>query len=467
MTSDDETVRALTVAVDETMPSVRADLEALVRIPGIAFPGFPAEPLDDARAAVMAILTDAGYDDVRPLDIPGGTAAVTAEARGPDGSPVVLLYAHYDVQPAGDGEAWVSPPFAPTERDGRLYGRGAADDKSGVVIHAGVLRALRAVSSDGRPPCTVRVIVEGDEEYGGTLESVVPDHREVFTADAIVVADVGNLRIGEPTFTTALRGLAEVFVEIRTLDQQVHSGMFGGPAPDALMALVTVLASLRDARGDTVIDGLSGFDWDGPEYPQDLYRDLAGLAPEQPLVGTGSLSSRLFSRPVANVVGIDAPAVEGAINAVIPHARAKVSLRVPPGIDPTSAQTVLIEHLTRAVPWGVSATITAGSVGRGVRVVTDGVAYDAARRAMSTAYGREAVEIGSGGSIPLIDALREEFPDAAILLFGAQDPAARIHAPNESVDLAELRRAVLAEALFIAEFAATRQHPVTATGGTP
>ena len=175
----------------------------------------------------------------------------------------------------------------------------------------------------------------------------------------------------------------------------------------------------------------------------------------------------MFSRPVANVVGIDAPAVEGAINAVIPHARAKVSLRVPPGIDPTSAQTVLIEHLTRAVPWGVSATITAGSVGRGVRVVTDGVAYDAARRAMSTAYGREAVEIGSGGSIPLIDALREEFPDAAILLFGAQDPAARIHAPNESVDLAELRRAVLAEALFIAEFAATRQHPVTATGGTP
>ena len=452
MTLNEQSARAITAAVAADMPTVQRELETLVRIPGIAFPGFPEVDIDRARDETVRILRDAGFTEVRVLPIDGGSDAVLAEIAGPVGSPAVLLYAHFDVQPAGDEDAWLSPPFEPTVRDGRLYGRGAADDKSGVVIHAGVLRALLA-AGDGVPPCTIRVIVEGDEESGGSLETIVGVHRDELAADAIVVADVGNLRIGEPTFTTALRGMAEVFVEVRTLEQQVHSGMFGGPAPDALMALITTLSSLRDVNGDTVVDGLSGFDWDGPEYPADLYRDLAGVVGEQPLIGTGSLSSRLFSRPVANVVGIDAPRVEGAINAVIPFARAKVSLRVPPGVDPTQAQSALISHLQGAVPWGVTAEISAGSVGRGVRVATDGPAYDAAKRAMKRAYDQDAVEIGGGGSIPLIDELRTQIADAEILLFGAQDPAARIHAPNESVDLAELHRAVLAEALFIAEFA--------------
>ncbi|MCX6460752.1 MAG: M20/M25/M40 family metallo-hydrolase [Actinobacteria bacterium] len=452
MTLNEQSATAITAAVTADMPTVLRELETLVRIPGIAFPGFPENDVDRAREETVRVLRDAGFPEVRVLPIDGGSDAVLAEIAGPVGSPTVLLYAHFDVQPAGDEQAWQSPPFEPTVRNGRLYGRGAADDKSGVVIHAGVLRAL-LTAGDGIPPCTIRVIVEGDEESGGSLETIVAAHRDELAADAIVVADVGNLRIGEPTFTTALRGLAEVFVEIRTLEQQVHSGLFGGPAPDALMALITTLASLRDANGDTVVDGLSGFDWDGPEYPADLYRDLAGVVDEQPLIGTGAVSSRLFSRPVANVIGIDAPRVEGAINAVIPFARAKVSLRVPPGVDPTQAQVVLIAHLERAVPWGVHAEITGGAVGRGVRVSTDGPAYEAARRAMKRAYERDAQEIGSGGSIPLIDELRSQLPDAEILLFGAQDPAARIHAPNESVDLAELQRAVLAEALFIAEFA--------------
>ena len=425
----------------------RADLEELVRIPGCAFPGFLDEEIDRACQKVIDIYRSAGFPRVERLDIEGGKPAVVAEAPGPQGSPTVLLYAHYDVQPAGDVSLWHSPPFEPTVRDGRLYGRGAADDKSGVVIHAAVMRAF-----DGRPPCTLRVIVEGEEEWGGPFAEYPRTHPELFSADAIVVADVGNARLAEPTFTTALRGMAAVTVECRTLAGAVHSGMFGGPAPDALMALITVLSTMRDADGETAIEGISGFDWDGPDFDESDFRDVSGVEPDQPLIGTGSISSRLFSKPVVNVVGIDAPPTQGAVNAVIPYAKARVSLRVPPGLDAVAARDALIRHLETHAPWGVHVDVTADVVGQGVRVDTSGPAYAAARVAMQQAYGKPVQEIGAGGSIPLIDSLMAAVPGAEILLFGAQDPLARIHAPNESVDLAELQRAVLAETLFIRNF---------------
>lgn len=431
------------------MPRVRSELEELVRIPGCAFPGFPQGEIERACAKAMEILTDAGYPTVQRVDIEGGSPAVYAEAPGPAGSPTVLLYAHYDVQPGGDPDLWETPAFEPTERDGRLYGRGAADDKSGVVIHAAIMRAFH-----GQPPCTVRVIIEGEEEWGGPFENYPRTHPEVFAADAIVVADVGNAALGEPTFTTALRGMGAVTVECRTLEGAVHSGMFGGPAPDALMTLIMLLATLRDpVTGQTTIDGVDGFEWDGAQYDEQVFRDLAGVLPDQPLVGQGSVASRLFSQPVVNVIGIDCPPTDGAINAVIAHARARVSLRVPPGRDAVAAREALMSHLETRAPWGVSVTVTPEAVGQGVRVATDGPAYAAAREAMQLAYGKPAQEIGAGGSIPLIDAMREAVPDAEILLFGAQDPLARIHAPNESVDLAELQRAVVAEAAFIEAFA--------------
>ena len=422
----------------------RADLEELVRIPGCAFPGFPDEQIDRACQKVIDIYRAAGFPQVQRLDIDGGKPAVLAEAPGPPGSPTVLLYAHYDVQPAGDVSLWDSPPFEPSERDGRLYGRGAADDKSGVVIHAAVMRAF-----EGRPPCTLRVIVEGEEEWGGPFTDHPRSHPDLFAADAIVVADVGNARLGQPAFTTALRGMGAVTVECRTLAGAVHSGMFGGPAPDALMALITLLATMLDADGETVIEGIDGFDWDGADVDEADFRDIAGVDPDQPLIGTGSVASRLFSKPVVNVVGIDAPPTQGAVNAVIPEAKARVSLRVPPGLDAVAARDALIRHLESHAPWGVHVSVTPDVVGQGVRVDTSGPAYAAAREAMLQAYGTPVQEIGAGGSIPLVDSLLAAVPGAEILLFGAQDPLARIHAPNESVDLAELQRAILAEALFI------------------
>ncbi len=431
------------------MPRVRADLEELVRIPGCAFPGFPDAEIQRACDAVVQLYRDAGFASVERVEIAGGAPAVIAESPGPTGSPTVLLYAHYDVQPGGDPDLWTSPAFEPTEREGRLYGRGAADDKSGVVIHAAVMRAF-----DGDPPCTVRVVVEGEEEWGGPFVEYPRTHPEVFAADAIVVADVGNAQLGDPTFTTALRGMAAVTVECRTLAGAVHSGMFGGPAPDALMSLIMLLSTLRDPwTGETTIEGIEGFPWTGAQYDEAVFRELAGVLPDQPLVGPGSVASRLFSQPVVNVTGLDAPPVEGAINAVIPSARARVSLRVPPGHDAVAARDALVRHLESHAPWGVQVSVMAEAVGQGVQVATDGPAYAAAREAMQEAYGKPSQETGAGGSIPLIDALRAAVPDAEILLFGAQDPLARIHAPNESVDLAELQRAVLAEALFIERFA--------------
>lgn len=433
------------------MPTLIDDLAALVRIPSIAFPGF--DPANVLRGAdeVVRILSDAGFPTVRKIEMDGGMPAVYAEAPGPPGSPTVLLYAHYDVQPAGDESLWQTPPFDPVVRDGQMFGRGAADDKSGVVLHAGVMRAFA-----GKPPCTVRVIVEGEEEYGGKFEDYPRENPDLFAADAIIVADTGNVVIGEPTFTTALRGMADAVVEVRTLEDSVHSGMFGGPAPDALLALIGLLSTLRDENGDCAIAGIPSSAWTGAEEDEPTFRQMAGVLEGQPLLGTGTVSSRLISMPTVNVVGIDAPSVDEAINAVIPRARAKVSLRIPPEADPEASMEALVQHLRSKAPWGIEVEVTPGSSGAGYTANTSGPAYAAARAAMKSAYGKDAVEMGAGGSIPLIEVLADVVPDAELLLMGAQDGMARIHAPNERLDLGELENAIVAEALLLVNLAADR-----------
>ena len=448
MTSAEE----LKATIAEQFPQTVEQLADLVRIPGVSFPDFPREPVDAAAAKVVEILTAAGCPDVQLVPNGEHPSAVYAEVPGPAGSPTVLLYAHYDVQPGGDDALWDSAPFEPEIREGRMYGRGAADDKSGVVLHAAVVRAF-----GGQPPCTLRIIVEGDEEYGGSFDDYPREHPEMFTADALIIADTGNIEVGVPTLTVALRGMAAVTVSVKTLDGAVHSGMFGGPAPDALMALITLLATLRDANGDTAIEGLASSEWEGTGYDEETFRALAGVREGQPLVGTGSVASRLITMPAVSVIGIDAPSVSGAINAVIPEARAEVSLRVPPGVDPAEAQQMLTDHLLSHAPWGVQVEVTPGSTGQGFAADTSGPAYTAMREAMVQAYGREAVEAGAGGSIPLVAVLAEVVPDADIILFGAQDTAARIHAPNESLDLGELEHTILTEALFLVNLAAGGQ----------
>ncbi len=436
-------------AVAGLMPGIRADLERLVRIPSVGFAGFDPATVRESAEATADILRAAGLPGVRLIELAGGHPAVFGEWAAPPGTPTVLLYAHHDVQPAGPEELWNTPPFEPVVKDGRLFGRGSSDDKSGIVIHAGVLRAF-----EERPPVGVKVIVEGEEEATTEhLPDLVEGNRELLAADVIVVADSGNWRTGEPTLTTTIRGVVDCTVEVRTLELPVHSGAYGGAAPDALVALIRMLATLHDDRGNVAIEGLRSMPWAGVDYPEEAFRAEAGLLPGVELVGEGSLAERLWTRPAVSVIGIDAPTVHGSRNILVDAARARVSLRVPPNEDPERALELLARHLEAAAPWGAHVAVTGGDPGRGYEAPAEGPAYEAATRALEDAYGRPAVAMGGGGSVPLVPVLASTYPKAEILLMGAMDDRSNTHAQNESVDLAELERATLAEALLLSYLA--------------
>jgi acetylornithine deacetylase/succinyl-diaminopimelate desuccinylase-like protein len=445
---------ALRTTITELMPQVRADLEALVRIPSISFPGYAQSDVVRGAEACAELLRRAGAN---PELIPSssGVPTVRADVAGPAGSPTVLLYSHYDVQPAGDESKWDSEAFEPEERNGRVYGRGAADDKSGVITHIAVLRAF-----GGKPPVNLRILLEGEEEYGGDFEEWPTTKPEVFAdLDAAVICDMGNVELGHPTFTTQLRGIIEGVVTVHTMAEPRHSGMFGGPAPDALMVLIKLLNSLMDDEGNATIDGIGGSQWHGSDFPEQAFRELAQVLPGVPLIGTGSIASRLYSKPAVSVVGLDAPDVATAPNAIIPMAKAKVSVRIPAGVDADDATELLAAHVRAHAPFGVSVEFEPGAPANGSAVPVGGPAYEAFAAAMEFAYGRPSTQQGAGGAVPFVANLIEAFPDLEVLGVGAQDPLARIHAPNESIQLKELEESIIAEALFLAEYAARAQDP--------
>ena len=426
------------------------ELSRLVRIPSIAFPGYDDEPVRSSAAATAEILEAAGFGGVRLIELPDvGHPAVFGEVRGPVGAPTLLLYAHHDVQPEGPLEQWTSPPFEPEQRDGRLYGRGTSDDKCGIALHAAALRAW-----DGAPPVTVKVIVEGEEEAATAhLPFLIEGHRDLLRADVVGVADGGNWRTGIPTLETSIRGVVDCRVTVRVLELAVHSGTFGGPIPDALSSLARILATLHDDAGNVAIEGLVESPWDGVDVSESDLRQDTPLRPGVRLLGSGSIAERLWSKPAVSVLGIDAPRVREASNQLVPVATAKVSLRIPPEEDPARALGLLATHLREQAPWGVEVTVEKGEAGHGLRIASDGPAFAAMRRAMAAAYGREAVESGSGGSVPLVPVLANTFPDAEILIYGASDEKSQYHSIDESVDLGDLERATLAEALLFAELA--------------
>lgn len=436
----------LRTTVAEAMPQATADLERLVRIPSIAFLDYDPAPVRASAEATAEILQAAGYGGVRLIELPGGVdhPAVYGEVAGPAGAPTVLLYAHHDVQPEGPLDEWTSAPFEPAVREGRLYGRGSSDDKCGIVLHAVAMRAFGA-----RPPVSVKVIVEGEEEAGTEhLPFLIEGHRDLLAADVLCIADGGNWRTGVPALETSIRGVVDVTVTVRTLDLAVHSGVFGGVAPDAISALARILATLHDGDGNVAIDGLARRPWDGVEMPEGDFRRDARVRPGVGLIGTGTIAERLWSAPAISVLGIDAPRVREASNQLVPVARAKISLRIAPGDDPDRAMDLLAAHVEANAPWGVEVDVRRGEGGRGLRVSNAGPAFGAMRRAMETAYGRPAVESGSGGSVPLVPVLARTFPDAEILIYGASDERSQYHSVDESVDLADLESACLAEALL-------------------
>jgi acetylornithine deacetylase/succinyl-diaminopimelate desuccinylase-like protein len=445
---------------DQTLlPELKTDLARLVAIPSVSVPGFPEEthgPLLEAYEAVAGLFRDAGVADVGRLDLPNTAPIVVGEIPAPAGAPTVLLYSHYDVVPAGDESAWSSPPFEATVRDGAIYGRGAADTKSNILVHVGALRAW-----SGRPPVGVKLLIEGQEEVGSVLEEGYPsEHPEVFGADALLIADGGNIRPGEPSLTVSIRGDAAVTVEVRTLASPKHSGQYGGAAPDALIALLHGLASLHDDHGNVAVEGLRRDEWTGVTDTDEEFRDLAEVEPGLPLFGTGGLGERTWTGPAITVTGIDVPPVDGAVNAVAAHARAKLNIRIHPEQPAAEAQAAVVRHLEAQRPFGIPLQVHAGGTGDGFKGKTSGPAWEAMAAAMEAAYGHAPVQIATGGAIPLVKALADGAPEATVLLFGTTDKFANIHGPNERVLVDELEKAVLAEALFFEELAARwREEP--------
>ena len=439
---------ALIRRVHEILPDVRRDLEDLVRIPSVW--SDPARSDDVHRSAqkVAELLRDAGFTAVEIVS-EGGAPAVIAHHPAPHGAPTVLLYAHHDVQPEGDAAQWDSPPFEPTERAGRLYGRGSADDKAGIATHLAAFRA-----HDGRPPVGVTVFVEGEEECGSpSLSRLLAVHKHKLAADVIVIADSDNWTTEIPALTVSLRGLADCVVEVATLDHGLHSGLWGGVVPDALSVLVRLLASLHDDDGNVAVPGL----YEAQAAPVD--RDVEWVRAESGLlegvgeIGSGTVAQRLWAKPAITVIGIDTTPIARASNTLIPRARAKVSMRIAPGGDSSAHLDALRRHLEQHAPWGAHVTVTPGDVAQPYAIDATGDVYDAARAAFRQGWGVDAIDMGMGGSIPFIAEFAAAFPDATILVTGVEDPGTCAHSVNESLHLGVFERAAITEALLLEKLA--------------
>jgi len=438
----------LRFAMDGILPYAREDLEELVGIPSISADPSRQTDVDRAASRVAEMASAAGATEVRVVSA-SGAPAVIASWPAPPGAPTVLLYAHLDVQPAGLEQEWTSPPFEPTERDGRLFGRGASDDKAGVVMHLAVLRSFA-----GHPPVGVVLFVEGEEEIGSpSLPALLAEHRDLLRSDVIVIADSVNATVDIPALTTSLRGFLDVVVEVRLLERLVHSGLYGGPVGDALTALCRLLATLHDEHGAVTVPGLHVGSGDSLELDEATFAAAAGLIPGALLLGSGTLAERLWHRPAVAVLGIDAPPVAEATPVLLARARALISLRLAPGDGAHRALRALTKHLTSHAPWGAEVLVTEDAHGEPCTLETSGVVYDLAQASLAEAYGNRPFETGLGGSNSVVTELVRAYPDSAVLITGVGDPASRWHGVDESLHLGMWGRACLAEALLLLRLA--------------
>ena len=448
-------IEATTEAVSAAFSKHLDVLKSLVRIPGIAWDAFDAAELERSADAVADLLRGLGVFDlveIRRSSAAGavGAPAVIARRAAKNGRGQVLLYAHHDVQPPGDSEVWRTAPFEPTQVGDRLYGRGAADDKAGIVAHLGAIEALKLVAGDDFD-LGISLFIEGEEEAGSpTFANFLVENAEILEADVIIVADSGNWSLTTPALTSSLRGLVSQVIEVATLDHAVHSGMFGGAVPDSMTAMIRLLASLHDANGDVAVVGLKHHTAAAPPYEDaDLRRD-SGLLDGVSQLGSGSIVERIWAKPSITVIGLDNPSVALSSNTLQPKTQAKISLRIAPGQDPAEALELLREHLRQNVPFGAKLSFGDIELGQPFAVDSTGWAAKLMRDSLATAYGESAVDMGIGGSIPFIADLKRVFPAAQILVTGVEDPDSRAHSPNESLHIDTLRRAMTAEALFLA-----------------
>ena len=436
--------------ITDLMRRAHDDLSALVGMRSVAGPGpFPADGCERAANWVHDAFAEVGFD-TRLVPTPDGSLAVLGTRPcGDPNAPTVLLYSHYDVQPPLDAAAWRTPPFLLTEVNGRWYGRGSADCKGNIVAH---LTALRALGDD--VPVNLKLVVDGSEEQGSAgLAEHLRQHPDDLRADVVLLCDTGNAAIGRPAVTVSLRGTVDLVITVETLEAARNCGRYGGPAPDALAALVAILATLRDSAGNTTIGGLdSDRTWHGEPYPADRFRADAGVLPGVDLLGDGEVADLVWARPAVTIVGIDCPGVTGAAAAIAPRAAARLNLRVPPDMDIAAAERALVDHLRAATPWHAHVRVEVRARNAPFRAAVDGPAHHAIAEAMQEAYGVPATTLGQGGSIRLATAVADIHPGTEVVLMGVEEPRALIHAPNESVAPAEIAGIALTEALFLRRY---------------
>jgi acetylornithine deacetylase/succinyl-diaminopimelate desuccinylase-like protein len=435
--------------VQAQLPGVLSDLNSLVGIESVSADPARASEVERSAQRVLGLLEDLGCPDARVVRADGGAPAVIGRFPAPEGMPTVCLYAHHDVQPEGDPAGWRTPPFAATEVADRLFGRGTSDDKGGFAVHLAALRAF-----DGKPPVGVTVFVEGDEEVDSAgLPQLLEEHRGNLAADVFVITDSCNWAVGQPAFTTSLRGLAGCTVEVRTLDHALHSGVYGGVVPDALTALCRMLATLHDDEGNVAVAGLGTASAPALEYPPERLRAESGILDGVHWIGSGSFVERMWYKPAVSVVAIDATPVAKASNTLIPVARAKISARLAPGDDAAKALDALVAHLNDHAPWGAQVMVTGVETSEPSVIDFSGPYAEAARAAFTEAWGVAPVFVGQGGSIPLVADFGKAFPQATILITAVGDPDSRAHGTNESLHLGDFAAACLAETLMLDAFA--------------
>ena len=442
-------------AVRLLFPEALENLKNLVRIPGIAWEAFDASQLDKSAEAVKSLFEELGvFDKVEILRAGYGNSqlgapAIVATRKAKNSRPTILLYAHHDVQPPGDDVLWVSTPFEPEIRNGRMYGRGAADDKAGIIAHYASVKLLAEIAGADFD-LGLAIFIEGEEEAGSpSFASFLETHKDQLEGDAIVVADSGNWSTSVPAITTTLRGLASLEFEVRTLDHAVHSGMYGGAVPDAMLALVRILGSMWDENGSVTISGLFSAEKSNLDYSEAQLRSDSGLLPSTLPIGTGPILPRIWTKPALTLIGLDYPTVALSSNTLVPSLKAKLSLRIAPGDDPERALEALKGHILAHNTLGAEITFGAVELGKPFSLVESGWAKTLAEQSLSLAFGEKSVDIGIGGSIPFIADLERVFPSAQVLVTGVEDPDSRAHSPNESLHLEGFQSAILAQLLFL------------------
>ena len=450
--SDTEAVQELTRSSFHT---ALEQLSELVSIPGIAWEAFDQAQLDKSAQAVAKLFRDTDvFESVEILNSatpagPMGAPAVVATRAARNNRPTILLYAHHDVQPPGSDELWDSEPFKTEIRNGRMYGRGAADDKAGIIAHLYAVKALRDLTKNDFDLGLV-VFIEGEEEAGSpSFANFLVEHKAKLQSDVIIVADSGNWSTEVPAITTTLRGLVSLEFEVKTLDHAVHSGMYGGAVPDAMLALTKILGTMWDEDGSVTISGLKSTDLVDLDYSEGQLREDSGLLPSTKPLGEGGILSRIWTKPALTLIGLDYPSVALSSNTLVPSVRAKLSLRIAPGDVPSEALEALKQHILANNPLGAEIEFGAVELGRPFSLGESGWAKDLAARALRAAYGHESVDIGIGGSIPFIADLEAVFPGVQVLVTGVEDPDSRAHSPNESLHIETLEKAIVAQALIL------------------